>query len=592
MSSNDRLEMPNFSAHNVSSPSTEQIVSTLLMSFVERKISPQTIADVVRAQVTENGIAADSLNPATCNGIIEVISTAPSVGDCADLLFFIAGHRQFPAFLSTKAALMGLTYLLRRAQIYLNHSDPVLRRQFLNASEGYATKVLQLVEQNSPDLSHADRLRLINILKTQDPALMRLYAASDQINRLKTLILVPANRMSPTSSALPPVSGHKSASPDQTIHDITTSTDHSLALKGVAAFKLSAQFGGHLWKIQNAEACLAFLDDGAMSDFQLSFFTEWFFDGLFREAALNPAAEQTVQQLMRRVLSQKAADVSIIKGLVRSLQRDFSQMHIEFQNQAAAPAIFNKANICIGHFFVSLLPTIEQHPQIYARQFAPWSQQLPVHPPETRIVTRSQWQWLRTLTSQTWEEDLREPPAWIITHASRFAANIFQIAPSFWLHDFAIQFFEKLYIESLTPLFQPSKHHVDYVEFLIRALRKKSPFFASRPETLAALKALGSSSLHEEQLLQLALTRVKINARSVSSESPKEHEFLLELAQRGVQSEHYGTNPVSRALNLMIRVSRESSKQPARSRVPKASTGGNPAEGTTRTPGLTTSSSQ
>lgn len=582
MMSRDRIDMPKFSAANAAQPTTEQVVSTLLMSFVERKVSPQTIADVVRAQVTENGILADSLNTATCNGIIEVVTTAPSVGDCADLLFFIAGHSQFPSCLSAKGALGGLAYLLRRAQVYLNHSDALLRRQYLNAAEGFASQVYKLVEKDSDEINHADRLRLINVVKTQDPALVRLFSASDQLNKLKELLLAPVSRITAALAGVPTSAGGKSTTPDQIIQEISTTADHTLALKGVSAFKLSSQFGGHLWKLQNADACLAFLDDGAMSAFQMSFFAEWFFDGLFREAVLNPAAEQGVLQLMRRMLTQKAADMSVVKGLVRSLQRDFSQVQVEFQNQTAAPSVLNKAHAMVNQFFLTLLPAVEQNQQVYARQFTPWALQLPVHPAETRIITRSQWQWLRTLTSQKWEEDLREPPAWVITNSSRFAAHIFLMAPNFWLHDYAIQLFEKLYVESLTPQFQTSKHHLEYVEFLVRALRKKSPFFASRPETLAALKALGVASPHEEQLLQLALTRAKINARS-GGESMKEHEFLLELSNHGVQSEHYGQNPIARTLNLMIRAARDSSRQPARARIPQP---------TTTTNGLTPSASQ
>lgn len=563
----EAIELHKFSAGTISAPTTEQVVSTLLMSFVERKVSPQTIADVVRAQVTENGILADSLNAATCNGIIEVVTSASSVGDCADLLFFISQHPKFPSALSPRAALGGLSYLLRRVQVYLNHTDVLLRRQYLHTTEGFALQVLKLLEQETTEVNHADRLRLINVLKTNDPALARLFSASDQLHKLKEHLLSPIHRITTALGNAATLAG-KAVPPDHVIQEISTTADHTLALKGVAAFKLSSQFGGHLWKLHNADACLGFLNDGAMSSFQLSFFTEWFFDGLFREAVLNPSAEQGVLQLMRRVLSEKSGDMSVIKGLVRSLQRDFSLVQVEFQNQTAAPSVSNKANAIVNQFFLSLLPAIEQHQQLYARQFTPWALQLPVHPAETRIISRAQWQWLRTLTTQKWEEDLREPPNWIVTNASRFAAHIFLMAPNFWLHDYAIQLFEKLYVESLTPHFQTSKHHLEYVEFLVRSLRKKSPFFASRAETLAALKALGVASVHEEQLLQLALTRAKINARS-GVDSAREHEFLLELSAHGVQSDHYGQNPIARTLNLMIRAARDSSRQPASARIPQ-----------------------
>lgn len=570
-----------FDMHNLSASkgqsgaTTEQVISTLLMSFVERKVSPQTIADVVRAQVTENGITADSLNIPTCNGIIEVLTSASSIGDIADLLFFIAGHRHFPEELSQKAAFTGLAYLFRRVQIYLNHTDAFARRTFLNTIEGFSQRVLQLLENHEEDVNHADRLRLINVLKTNDPSLARLAAASQHVHKLKEILLAPVSRISAALGSAAALNG-KATSPDQLIQEISTTADHTLALKGVHAFKVSAQFGGHLWKLQNYEVCLAFLDDVAMSSFQVSFFSEWFFDGLFREATLNPSAEQTVLQLMRRVVLSKQGDMSVIKGLVRSLQRDFSQVQIEFQNQNSGPGICQKAGALVAQFFLCLLPAIEQNQQLYGRQFTAWALQLPVHPPETRIITRAQWQWLRTLSTQKWEEDLREPPAWIIAHASRFAAQIFLLAPNFWLHDFAVLLFEKLYLESLAPQFQFTKHHVDYVEYLIRAIRKKSPFFASRPETLAALKALGVATPHEEQLLQLALTRAKISLRS-GGESGKENDFLNELSNYGTQSDHYGQNQVSRTLNFMIRAAKDSSRQPSHARIPAAlSSTGNP----------------
>lgn len=562
----DVFGMHNLSASNPAGPTTEQVISTLLMSFVERKVSPQTIADVVRAQVTENGISPDSLNIPTCNGIIEVLTSASSIGDSTDLLFFISGHRQFPEGLSSKAALTGLAYLFRRVQVYLNHSDAFTRRLFLNTVEGFSQRVLHLLENGEDELNHADRLRLINVLKTNDPGLTRLATASQQVHKLKELLLAPVSRISAALGSAASLTG-KAVSPDQVIQEISTTADHTLALKGVNAFKISSQFGGHLWKLQNYEVCLAFLDDVAMSAFQVSFFSEWFFDGLFREAALNPSAEQTVLQLMRRVVLSRQADMSVIKGLVRSLQRDVSQLHLEFQNQTSGPSINQKSNALVAQFFLCLLPAIEKNQQLYGRQFTAWALQLPVHPPETRIITRAQWQWLRTLSTKKWEEDLREPPAWIITHASRFAAQIFLMAPNFWLHDFALSLFEKLYVESLTPQFQFTRHHVDYVEYLIRALRKKSPFFASRPETLAALRALGVATAHEEQLLQLAITRAKISVRS-GGDSGKENDFLNELANYGAQSEHYGQNQVSRTLNFMILAAKDSSRQPSHVRIP------------------------
>jgi len=57
-------------------------------------------------------------------------------------------------------------------------------------------------------------------------------------------------------------------------------------------------------------------------------------------------------------LTQKAGDMSVMKGLLRSLQRDYSQVQVEFQNQSTGPSVNNKAALVVNQFFLSLMPAV------------------------------------------------------------------------------------------------------------------------------------------------------------------------------------------------------------------------------------------
>ena len=540
-------------------PPSEQLISKLLMSFVERRVNPQTIADVVRAQIYEARMDPSAVSISTANGIIEVITGSQNLSDSMDILFYVTRHPQFPAFLSYRAATTGLGYALVRCSAFLNHPETNVRRSYLTLVECFSQRVIELFTNSTKDIHAADARRLLNIFKSGDASLSRLCAASGQLARLeKVLAQTPMVKASISANA----SALSAQSALDVLEQITSLPDHALALKGVQHFKLPLAQMKEGWKLHNTPVCLAKLDDATLTPFQVSFLCEWFFEAQLRDCVGQPDLQNLFLANLSQLMTHKGKDISVLKGVLRALQRDLCLAAVEFGSPLEMNSAYQKMLLLAQTFTVNLIQIVESNIALYTRHFAPWTLQIPVHPPESRLLTRPHWQWVRTLAGNVFEEDLRDAPAWVVKNSSRFTAQLFQIAPSFWLHDFCHSLVERLQVEASAPQFVLSRQHFDYVEFLVRAARKKSPLFASRAETLVALRLLGRLQVQEEQQLALAETRLKMMPRHPQSKN-RDADFLMELVAAHGNVESLGPTTLARALGILLRIAREAAKQPA-----------------------------
>jgi len=118
---------------------------------------------------------------------------------------------------------------------------------------------------------------------------------------------------------------------------------------------------------------------------------------------------------------------------------------------------------------------------------------------------------------------------------------------------------DRLHAEATAPSFVLARHHFDYVEYLVRTLRKKSPAAACRPETLYALKLLSRLQPHEEQQLQLAETRARMARRRTP-----ETDLFLEIIGGTVSAETRGGNAIARALWALQRCTQKSTTRTGR----------------------------
>jgi hypothetical protein len=265
---------------------------------------------------------------------------------------------------------------------------------------------------------------------------------------------------------------------------------------------------------------------------------------------------------MSTTLESKGADEFVLRGVLRALQRSLSLAAIEHGAPEKQSHYFTRLMQTAHIFHTAVLATAARNLPQFTKQFANWALQMPVQPEESRLVTRSSLQWVRVLTTKQWEDDMKEAPEWVVSIASRVAASVFQMAPNFWLQEHAHALVERLHLESLQPGFSAQGQHFDYVEFLCRTLRKKSPTFASRNELLVALRFLNRATPQEEGQFRLLETRYRM--------MPVTHTSAMTSPERQFWNEHFKQNkaaddrserlPITLALEVLLHTTRITSK--------------------------------
>ncbi len=570
--------------------STEDLISQLLMGFVERNVAPQTIIDVFKAQVIDGGLSAQVLSVPTVNGLIELLTANHNIQAAVDLLLFLSARPGFPQFLSNRAAFGLVTFSLRVLPGLEERCEALKSQKIVLMLDSAIRRVL------SPEISAVagpqDRARVVNALKIlPDNLKCRLASTMPSVEALKRLCVGEFSGnmiVSQKKIAMP------GASPQDLLKSLLEIPEHTLAQKGVAQFRPMGAEDSISWKTSNLNNFLAELDNVMLSPFRRGFLTEWFFDGMLRETLCNENFTQTFSMLLKSAVDARPHDESVLKGILRAVQRDLSLTAIELNYPDSRNTQFVTLLQRASHFHVAALSAAMKNVGNFSRQFANWALQMPVHPEESRLFTRNTWQWIRVLATKQWEDDLREPPQWVVHQSNRFAATIVNLAPNFWLQDHVHTLIERLHVESLNSLFVVQQHHTDYVEFLCRTLRKKSPTFAARFETLLALRFLGRATAQEEGQLKILETRYRmLDAANDKSLLDPERQFWLTifrmdsvkganvrngtaklsslgdgsgLASGTLSNERFGASVLTRALHVLLYTCRITARANGRSR--------------------------
>lgn len=551
--------MPNKSA--IPGADINELVSRLLMGFVERRVSPTTIADIARAQLVEEKVPIAKLSTATCNGILEVLSGSQFVPGRLDLLILFSEHPSFPEFLSARAVLGSLTCTLRHLE-----REPVLPEM------AYFPRVVQLLRgllQQCGRLVRdrfeaVERVRLTHLLKNSSRTLDRLGSYLPEAAELQYLL----NHPRASGAHASPMLDLKLPPPQEVLQRIVRAPDHVLAQKGTSFFSLHPRLDAESWRLRNIEQLFSLLDEAAASAFHMTFLVEWFFEFSVRNALRASDAAELLKKAMLRVLDAGRGDeATLLKGMLRALQKDLLAVAPEDRETA-----LEHANLLLPE----LVSIFEADPVALSKDWIPWALALPVHPEECRVFTRSAWQWVRTLAYGIWEEDLRSPPAWISANASRYSARVFRMAPSFWLQDHSYLFLFQLYRDSTRPGFAPQRQHLDFIEYLVRTLKKRCAFYATRLECTVALDAIGRAQPAEANQLSLAEARMNLNlaiqpAVAGSPIDPDKDFWRQWFLQRKEAKLKPDQGPVSQALSLLLRAAREGARVPA---VQRLRTGG------------------
>jgi hypothetical protein len=537
--------------------STDGIVSHMLMGFVERKISPQTIADVLRAQIFESNVPSYLLNTATCNGILEAVTHSNSTEDCSDLVFYLATHPQFPEFLSFKSATGSLRVLLRYVQKNFQHDshNPLKIDKMI---EVLSEKVLSFFHSRKPiDLN--DKASLTAAIKMTNPFLSKMMRNSSNFQHLRFMLMSPNDYINDTTVAT------IRPEPLEMINIILKSTDDHLHHNGTFYYKTNPTLIGTTNRIKHLNTVLDIIKSNKLSEFKIGFIIEWLFEKALVETILHEDNYDNFTRAIITATENSTTHVQIIRGLIKAIQKDFSfiNSHPLQKIKENSENLFEKATLLTQCIFPVLETLTEKDSQYVSKYIANWAIEMPINNEESRFFKRSHWRWIRSLASHIWDASLREPPQWVVEGGSKYCATIFQIAPALWLQEYSYSLLEKVYRETLLDNFEPSTPHIDYVEFLARSMRKKSPFFASRTESLYALKLLSRLTRSETQQFISAEARFQSLLHNIHHQQELSGEYALwkEILLNSDFENNLGLNSVSRALAVLAKLAKETAKK-------------------------------
>lgn len=533
--------------HSANPEAVEQLLSRLLLSFVERRVSPQTIADIVRAQIIENNIAPQNLEPATCSGIIEAIANVRSLKSSLDILAFLSKRIDFPVFLSYSATLAALLEVLGQAPRLHTTTLPQQMRFFVNLTQSLSVHLLQHI--HSRTMPPADRSRVLTYLQNI-PKETRVWLTNNAAGLANLRDALVSEQLGIPETVRP--HAPLLADPGDVLINILDTPDHTLAKKSASHYRCIPKDKFNSWRLENIETLRDILDDDRHSSIAKRFATEWFFNGILRDTLDDENLVTPLQKAFRDVILERNNDMDRLKGVLIALQRDLNiaatELGIPNSSHPKFTQLMQRGEKIL---FPNLIGIATEFPQLFARQFAWWAIQMPVTPPDARLFSRTGWRWLRAIATQVWEDELRRPPGWILSEASRFAVPLFRMAPSVWLHEFAPLLLERLLLETNRPAFRVSEQHQNYVEFLIRTLRSKSPLLRGKTEMLILLRFIERANPQEENQLRLLETRYRMLANSRSRGRTPEEDFWINVYRAEKGCEAFGYNAIAAVINLL-----------------------------------------
>jgi hypothetical protein len=527
----------------------DALLSHLVMGFIERRVSPQTIADVMMEQCRDDSQAAATLNAATLNGVVEAITSATAVQGLLEILIKAGARLDFPHVLTPTATVGSLAALLAQPIALLERSNQDGDAVW-HVLEGLGRRTADIVARDPQGQTRAARMRLINALKSAPAVINKLAGFCPSLLILRQLLLrsAPQDREGSDVGSFPSVGALFIA--------LSNTPDHVLVHHMVSDYHVGTLHQSPLDKLGFLGDLCAALNDQVkpFSAYQSAFVVEWLFFGTLRLAMGHPTSMRQLTEAVSQLFAQTAVRTDVLKGVTRSFQRDLSlalsdaPIHGGPMGQLRLKLTDDGADVLFGAL-------AGQQTALWNRlavEFIPWALQLSCHPAESRLVTRERLEWLRVLEQRDWLEGLGAPPRWVVSDASKTAALIFQMAPGSWLQHHAAPFVDKLHQESLGHDFVLAKAHADFVEFLIRTVRKKAPIFASEVDTLIALQILGRAHESEQNQIRLAVARLRMMVSQASADQ-EGAQMSLSLLSNPQAVERLGPHPLARALCLFGR---------------------------------------
>jgi hypothetical protein len=425
--------------------------------------------------------------------------------------------------------------------------------------ERLSERILQFLHDGK-DIDFEDKSQLTILIKLTNPPLAKLMRNSVHFQHMRFMLVTPNDYMGEqtTASSLPHAI--------ETLSVILKTPDDQLVRNGINYYKTEQSERHNSKRLKHFQTLVDAFQNNPCSEFKIAFATEWLFEKALVEAVLNDQTVREFTKTLRFAAEHYGAQVYIMRGIIKALQKDISFLasYPLQKNSDQRFSLLDQAHAYASIIFPYFVNLAVEDVHFVAKYIANWAIELPIQNEDHRFFKRSQWRWIRTLSARSWDASLREPPLWVVEGGSQYCATIFHCAPSLWLQEYSFMLLEQVHSETTASDFEPTEEHFNYVEFLIRSIRKKSPFFASRTESLYALHLLNRLTRTEalqyasaEARFQSQISHHNLNYHDLSSEFSLWKEILL---NPDVQSQ-LGKNPIARALSVMMRLALETAKK-------------------------------
>ena len=477
------------------------------MGFVERRISPRTIADIVLAQIQEGQGGPLGFAEGTLSGLMEVtLPLSYPREDAESLVVFFASQPGFPESISLRASLFSLIHCLQNPALFKYH-EALAKRLLASKNKIAETLEAPLLMKCAENI----RTWLISVQEGLPPNPHGGTVAPEPPSALENLWCVLTNE--PHTLGLRKRS--KQFSANDVFHEILRISKDNLAQLSYQSFPICLKEQQENWKIKNLHR-LTELPAGTSQEHAV-FLTQWFFDDVLKSpetAKLISLREEFIHLFLDPTWGE-----AFLKGISQCVQQSVSTHFDSMTGQHHAYCYFN-----------SLVQIWPQKGFQLQRSFLPWALDYARgFPAEKRLITRANIQWLRCLGDKIGADDWGAPPPWVVQNAAVYGALIFDLAPGFWLQRHGVEIVRRLCLEVHNPPFQVTSEHYNYVEYLVRKLKKKSPYFAVKPHTLAALAILRRLSANESQQWDLTAARLRlgINPQSLSQAPISQHDQVF-----------------------------------------------------------------
>lgn len=436
-------------------------------------------------------------------------------------------HIDFSDFLNFQEAIQSLCQLIEQLNKFDQEDTEKPTKQDIlsigNMIEKISERLLSFLQANEV-LSQNEKQQLMQSMQSTTHLFPKMLGKKKNFQHLRFMLMTILDKKQ-EDTFLSPIQ----STPVEVFDVLLNTSDEILMNRTVNLYKTkfidknSHEFS----RLHHIHTFFTQLQNDNVSPFKREFIVEWIFENALINALLNEDLIYTSITIFKDVVKNFGKDSAFIHGFLRALQKDFITL-------GTTHDALDQASSLVETMFPLFVTLAKENLAYLSKHIIGFVFDIPLPKEDYRLIKWNQWRWIRMLATNVWDASLREPPSWVIASGSLYCAIIFDAAPSIWLQEYAYLLIERVYAETMVGGFIPTVEHYDYVEFLVRCLKQKAPYFASHGDINLCLQKL---------------------SRLTQRESSKETIYNLANVNEAKTNE---SNPISQALGVLLRMTRAS----------------------------------